>query len=70
MPDHAPSADRITQYNDLVAEASARLDVQLANIRRDQEAGEITVREAADERISVLTEHLNRLRLLREEYLD
>jgi hypothetical protein len=27
------------------------------------------IREAADERITVMTEHLNRLRLLREEYL-
>jgi hypothetical protein len=52
-----------------VAEASECLDQQLSNLRRDSDAGEITVRETADERITVMMEHLNRLRLLREEYL-
>lgn len=65
------SADpgRIAAYNRLVAEAAERLDAQLASVRRDYDAGEITVIEAADERITVMTEHLNRLRLLRQEYL-
>jgi hypothetical protein len=52
----------------LVVEASARLDAQLANVRRDCDAGDITVREAADERVLVLEEHLSRLAGLREEY--
>ena len=65
------SADpgRIAAYNRLVTEAAERLDAQLASVRRDYDAGEITVIEAADERITVMTEHLNRLRLLRQEYL-
>ena len=64
-----PDSDRIDRYNELASEAFTRLDAQLANIRRDQDARRITVREAADERITVMTEHLNRLRLLREEHL-
>lgn len=67
-----PPADpaRVDAYNRLAVEASERRDAQLANIRKDQDAGDITVREAADERITVMSEHLNRLRLLRQEYLD
>ncbi len=68
-PGSSTDSGRVGRYNDLIAQASDRLDQQLANIRRDQDAGDITVREAADERITVMTEHLNRLRLLREEYL-
>ncbi len=64
-PSH--SAD---SYSKLVDQSCARLTEQLANIRKDQDAGDITVREAADERIQVMEEHLERLRLLREEYLD
>jgi hypothetical protein len=69
-PGSSTDSGRVGRYNDLIAEASARLDTQLANIRRDHDAGDITVIEAADERIIVMTEHLNRLRLLREEYLQ
>ena len=70
MADHAASdPDRIREYNSLIAEACERLDERLSFIRGDYDRGEITVREAADERIQVMTEHLTRLRLLREEYL-
>jgi hypothetical protein len=47
-----------------------RLTGQLANTRNDQDVGDITVREAADERIQVMEELLERLRLLREQYLS
>ncbi len=57
------------KYNQLAAEAAATLDDQLARIRRDQDEGTITIREGADERVQVLQEHLDRLRLLREEFL-
>jgi hypothetical protein len=47
---------RIAGYNNLVTEAAERLDAQLASIRRDYCAGDIAVIDAADERITVLTE--------------
>ncbi len=63
-----PAPDHHDRYSQLVAAEADRLDEQLANVRRDLDAGDITVREAADERVTILTEHLNRLRLLRAEY--
>ncbi|MGO8957575.1 MAG: hypothetical protein ACLQFR_09435 [Streptosporangiaceae bacterium] len=70
-PAHQPERDqRALAYAQHVSDAADRLDEQLASIRRDQDAGDITVREAADERVQVLGEHLDRLRLLRAEYLD
>jgi hypothetical protein len=62
--------DRIAWYNQLVAEEAARLDGALAAIRADEAAGRLTTREAADNRVAVLEEHLIRLRLLRAEYLE
>jgi hypothetical protein len=62
--------DRSEQYQWLASEAATALDDQLARIRADQERGAITVREAADQRVHALEEHLERLRLLREEYLS
>lgn len=61
--------ERMATYHQLVGEASDRLDGALADIVRSQDAGELTVREAADNRVAVLEAHLNRLRLLRDEYL-
>jgi hypothetical protein len=60
---------RIAVYNQLVTEAGERLDGALADIRASQDAGELSVRDAADARVAVLEEHLNRLKLLRAEYL-
>jgi hypothetical protein len=62
--------DRSEQYQWLASEAATALDDQLARIRADQERGAINVREAADQRVRALEEHLDRLRLLREEYLS
>ncbi len=42
---------------------------RLTVIRRQQEAGDITVREAADERVSAMEHHLAATRALRVEYL-
>ena len=61
---------RIAVYNQLVTEAGDRLDAALADIRASQDSGKLSVRDAADARVGVLEEHLNRLRLLRDEYLD
>ncbi len=70
MPTISNDPDRVQTYLALVAEATAVLDDQLGRIRADCDRGDISVREAADERITVMTEHLDRLRLLRAEYLD
>ncbi len=57
------------RYRELAAAEDERLDGALADIRTGQDSGELTVRQAADARVAVLEEHLNRLRLLRDEYL-
>ena len=45
---------------------AGRLDDRLAEIRRQQDAGDITVREAADRRVTALEDHLAALAALRE----
>jgi hypothetical protein len=60
---------RIAVYNKLVTDEGERLDGALADIRSSQDSGELTVREAADNRVDVLEMHLARLRRLRDEYL-
>jgi uncharacterized protein (DUF885 family) len=62
-----PENDR---YSHLVEEAGRLLDEQLSRIREDCDAGTITIRQAADERIKVMTEHLDKLRELRDEFLS
>jgi hypothetical protein len=62
--------ERVHRYDELAAEASARLDEELARIRRDLELNKITVREAADQRVVVLEQHLATIRRLRAEYLE
>ena len=67
MSDMIPEPER---YFHLVEEAGRLLDNQLARIWNDSADGKITIREAADERIQVMTEHLARLRELRDEFLS
>jgi hypothetical protein len=69
VSDDTFDADRIARYNQLVAEEASRLDGALADIRAAEAAGRLTARDAADNRIAVLEANLNRLRLLRAEYL-
>jgi hypothetical protein len=64
-----PPTDPIAEYNNLVDQAGRELDARLAAIRDDAAALDITIREAADERVQVLTEHLDRLKALRIQYL-
>jgi hypothetical protein len=64
-----PPDSRRDQYAELASEADAKLDDQLARIRRDQDSGKITPAEAATERVLVMEQHLARLALLRAEYL-
>jgi uncharacterized protein (DUF885 family) len=61
-----PDKDR---YSHLVEEAGTLLDEKLTRIRKDCDDGAITIREAADARIKVMTEHLDKLRELRDEFL-
>jgi hypothetical protein len=68
-PSDSGNPDRADRYADLAFEADAKLDQQLANIRKDVDEGTISLREAADERVLVMQEHLDRLALLRAEYL-
>ena len=62
-----PEKDR---YSQLVEEAGRLLDAELSRIRKGCDEGAITIREAADERIKVMTEHLDKLRELRDEFLS
>jgi hypothetical protein len=65
--DTFPEKDR---YSHLVEEAGRVLDDQLSRIRKDCDEGTMTIREAADERIKAMTEHLDKLRELRDEFLS
>ena len=47
----------------------SRLDAILASIRKRQDEGTITTREAADERVVAMETHLAAVRQLRERYL-
>jgi hypothetical protein len=67
MSEMIPERER---YFQLVEEARRRLESQLDRIWNDYNEGTITVREAADARIQVMTEHLARLKQLRDEFLS
>jgi hypothetical protein len=47
-----------------------RLAERLAAIRSREDAGELTTRQAADERIAAMEQHLEAVRKLRERYLE
>jgi hypothetical protein len=58
-----------SSYADEAAAVDQILDECLAEIRRRTDAGDITVREAADERVLALERHIETIRNLRAEYL-
>jgi uncharacterized protein (DUF885 family) len=62
--------DRVARYNERATECAAWLDRELEAIRRDYDAGLITIRQAADERIRRMEQHLATIRNLRDEYLS
>jgi hypothetical protein len=62
-PDHA-------RYYQAVSREDERLAATLAAIRQDHDAGNLTIREAADARIAALQAHLARCQQLRREYLE
>lgn len=55
-------------YASEAAEFDRFLDEKIAAIRARQDAGEITVRQAADLRVEALSHHLAALKALRAEY--
>jgi hypothetical protein len=68
IPQSAHDDDPVSGYVAALNEASNELDEKLSNIRRDLDAGDISMREASDERILVMSEHLSRLIRLRIEH--
>jgi hypothetical protein len=55
-------------YTEAAAQLDAQLDRNLATLRQRQEADEISVRQAADLRVAILTEHVAALAALRVEH--
>jgi hypothetical protein len=55
-------------YSEEAAAFDAILDEKIRSIRSRQDAGEISVREAADLRVEALSHHLAALKALRAEY--
>jgi hypothetical protein len=66
--------DRPTTPAQLYAEAAAaedeQLDQALTLIRRQEDAGRLTVTEAASQRITAMEKHLAALQELREQHLE
>ena len=62
VPDHS-------DYYRAVSAEDVRLCDTLAAIRADTEAGHLTTREAADNRIVVLETHLRKCQELRQQWL-
>jgi hypothetical protein len=56
-------------YFDAIREAEEDVAEALGHIRAEQDAGRITVTEAAAERVQLLERHLERCRQLRAEHL-
>jgi hypothetical protein len=55
-------------YADEAAVHDKQLDDKLAAIRRQTDAGEITLREAADLRVQALELHIAAIRVLRRQF--
>ncbi len=61
--------DSHAAYFEAVKAADRSVDAQIAAIRRREDAGEYTPKEAADARVEALEAHLTTLRRLRREHL-
>jgi hypothetical protein len=64
----ADPRDQAAEYSEALTAAGQKLDGALADLRAAQDAGEITVVEAADQRVLILEIHLADLTRLREQY--
>lgn len=65
----AERLDKAEGYAEQVAREADIFDDALAAIRHQEDAGELTVRQAADRRVELMERHLHTLRMLRETYL-
>lgn len=65
MSESTPSG---RNYADAAAKADDELDGRLAEIRRQSEAGAITLAQAADMRVAALERHIESIRALRAEH--
>lgn len=61
--------DSHAAYFEAVEAADRSVDAQIAAIRRREDAGQYTPKEAADARVEALEAHLTTLRRLRREHL-
>jgi hypothetical protein len=61
--------DEHESYARLVQIEDQQFDELIAGVRRRQDAGELTAREAADERIRIMTGHLQAIQELRRQLL-
>jgi hypothetical protein len=57
------------QYAEAAAEADEQLDQALTLIRRQEDAGDLSVTEAAGQRITAMEAHLAALQALRQQHL-
>jgi hypothetical protein len=67
-PDRVPGDPTRSPYADEAAAQDRFLDIKIAAIRAQYEAGHITVREAADARVLAYTHHLAAVRALYDEH--
>lgn len=63
------SPEHHSAYFAVVSREDAKLQERLAEIRRQEDEGKLTVRQAAIQRISAMEQHLAALRLFRDTYL-
>lgn len=65
MPESTPSG---RSYADAAGELDDALDARLAEIRRQSDAGVISLAKAADMRVAALERHVDAIQRLRAEY--
>ena len=58
-----------TAYYEAVSQADDDLEDALTHVRAEEDAGRITARQAADERVELLERHLEECQRLRREHL-
>lgn len=70
VQESAPPRTDTEMYRMGIQRADAELEGQITAIRAAADAGEITVRQAADKRIAAMEYHLTECRRLRERYVS
>ncbi len=62
-------SEKHTAYYEAVSQADDDLEDALTHVRAEEDAGRITARQAADERVELLERHLEECQRLRREHL-